>query len=218
MTHHVNNSLLIALISMLLSSVSTSRAETLDASLLDVENRWARAAYEIDEQKRGRAFRKLLDDVRSLHDSYPGRPEAAAWHGVVARTCMEAKGSRGSMSLAKEARDALLMAESLDPLVFGGLVYANLGALYSKAPSGFGGFGNRTRGIGYLWKAIVIDPEDIESNYLYAEVLLDENDLVAAREALQRASDSPTRPGHLEADRIRKLKVSNLLAKVELRQ
>jgi tetratricopeptide (TPR) repeat protein len=119
------------------------------------------------------------------------------------------------MSIAREARDALLRAESMDPLVLGGLVYANLGALYSKAPSRFGGFGNKTKGIGYLWKAIVVDPEGIDANYLYAQALLAEKDYVAAREALTRAMDAPARPDHPEADFARKLEVENLLASLE---
>ena len=159
-------------------------------------------------------MKNLLGDVRNLHTIHPGSAEAAAWHGIVARTYMEL---RGSMSLAKEARDALLAAESMDPLVLGGLVYANLGALYSEAPSWLGGFGNKTRGIGYLWKAIVVDPEGIDSNYLYARVMLDEKDYDAARDALIRAKDAPARPNNPEADIARKLEVENLLASVERR-
>ena len=118
---------------------------------------------------------------------------------------------KGSMSLAREARDALLAAESMDPLILGGLVYANLGALYSRTPSGLRGFGNKTRGIGYLWKAIVVDPEGIDSNYLYARVLLDEKEYGAARDALIRAQGAPTRLNHPEADFLRKLAGSDLL-------
>ena len=73
------------------------------------------------------------------------------------------------------------------------------------------------RGIGYLWKAIVVDPEGIDSNYLYAEVLLDEKAYSAARDALQRASDAPVRPEHPEADRARKLEVASLLGRIEHR-
>jgi len=72
-------------------------------------------------------------------------------------------------------------------------------------------------GIGYLWKALVVDPDGIDSNYLYAEVLLDEKDYPAAREALLKASGAPVRPGYPEADRARKLELATLLAMVERR-
>jgi len=217
MTNYLDRYFPILLASISLVAVETSDAQTLDESLQEIEGRWATAMYETDGRQQEKDLKKLLVDVRKLHESHPDGAEAAAWHGVIARTYMDAKGSHGSMRLAKEARDALLIAESLDPLVLGGLVYANLGALYCEVSSGFGGFGNKTRGIGYLWKAIVVDPDGIESNYLYAEVLLDEKDYPAAREALQRANDAPARPKHPEADRVRKLEVATLLAMVEHR-
>lgn len=207
----VSHCLLILVVTMSLVSARTAQAETLDESLLSVENRWAKAAYETVGRQQGRDLKTLLIDVRILHETHPDRPEAAAWHGIIARSYVDVK---GSMSIAREARDALLRAESMDPLVLGGLIYANLGALYSKVPSGFGGFGNKTKGIGYLWKAIVVDPEGIDSNYLYARVLLAEKDYDAARDALTRAKDAPARPDHPEADIARKLEVENLLAKL----
>jgi len=214
MTRQLDHSVLNWIALMLLAFASTSEAQPLEDSLHSVETRWAQAAYASAGRQQGKALKNLLTDVRSLHKSYPDRPEAAAWHGIVARTYMDV---RGSNSLAKEARDALLVAESMDPLVLGGLVYANLGALYFNVPSSLGRFGNKTKGIGYLWKAIVVDPEGIDSNYLYARLLLDEKNYSAARDALIRAKDSPARPNHPEADFARKLEVENLLASVERR-
>jgi hypothetical protein len=214
MTIKLNHCFFPSIALMLSVFASTSEAQALDDSLYSVETRWAQAAHESAGRLQGKSFRILLNDVRSLHKIHPDSAEAAAWHGIVARTYMELK---GSMSLAREARDALLAAESMDPLILGGLVYANLGALYSETPSGLRGFGNKTRGIGYLWKAIVVDPEGIDSNYLYARVLLDEKEYGAARDALIRAKDAPTRPNHPEADVLRKLEVENLLASVERR-
>lgn len=214
MIKHTGHGLLVLAVSMSLAAARPTQAESLDESLLSVENRWANAAYKTAGRQQGRALKNLLTDVRSLHSNNPNRPEAAAWHGIVARTYMDV---RGSMSLAREARDALLVAESMDPLVLGGLVYANLGALYSEVPSSLGRFGNKTRGIGYLWKAIVVDPEGIDTNYLYARVLLAEKDYGAARDALIRAKDAPARPNHPKADFARKLEVENLLASVERR-
>jgi hypothetical protein len=214
MITQIGHGLLVLAVLISLASAKPTQAESLDESLQSVENRWANAAYKTTGRQQGKALKNLLTDVRSLHSSYPNRAEAAAWHGVVARTYMDV---RGSMVLAREARDALLVAESMDPLVLGGLVYANLGALYFNVPSSLGRFGNKTKGIGYLWKAIVADPEGIDSNYLYARLLLDEKNYGAARDALIRAKDSPTRPNHPEADFARKLEVENLLASVERR-
>jgi len=214
MSRRLSHRVLTCIASMLLVSANTSEAQPLEESLYSVETRWADAAYRTTGRQQSKALKNLLADIRKLHESHPGRAEVAAWHGIVARTYMDV---RGSMSLAREARDALLVAESMDPLVLGGLVYANLGALYFNVPSSLGRFGNKTKGIGYLWKAIVVDPEGIDSNYLYARLLLDEKDYGAARDALVRAKDAPVRPNHPEADSARKLEVENLLASVERR-
>jgi hypothetical protein len=217
MSKQIHHCFLVLLVSVSLASTGIAQAQSLDDLLLNIESRWATAAFEMDGRQHQKTLKRLLDDVRDLHATHPGKPGAAAWHGIVARAYMGAKGSSGSMRLAREARDALLKAESLDPLVLGGRVYANLGSLYSKVPSSFGGFGNKTRGIGYLWKAIVVDPDGLDSNYLYAEVLLDEKDYPAARDALLKANHAPVRPGHPEADRARKLEVAALLGKLETR-
>jgi hypothetical protein len=214
MSNFVNRCFLVIFVAMPFAAVNAPHAQSLDESLLIIEDRWATAAFETQGRQQGRDLKMLLSDVRDLHNRYPDRSEAATWHGVVARTNMEV---RGSMRLAREARDALLQAESLDPLVFGGLVYANLGALYSETTSSFTGFGNKVRGIGYLWKAMVVDPDGIDSNFLYAEVLFSEKDYVAARDALLRASKTPVRSSHAKADRARKSQVATFLADVERR-
>ncbi len=212
MTRELTRCVLLGVALMSLVSARETYAQSLDDALHSVETRWAQATYESAGRQQGKALKNLLIEVRRLHEAHPDRPEAAAWHGIVASTYLD---TRESMSLAREARDALLVAESLDPLILGGLVYANLGMLYSKVPTRLGGFGNKTRAIGYLWKAIVVDPDGIDSNYLYARLLLAEKDLDGARDALIRAKDAPARPSHPEADNARKLEVDNLLAMLE---
>jgi len=212
MRNYLGLSLMMTIAAMSLAPARAARAESLDDSLLTIEDRWAVAAHETNDKRKRQNLRELLDDVRGLHKLYPEKPEAAAWHGIVARSYMDVS---ASMRIAKEARDALLVAESIDPLVLDGQVYAHLGALYSEVSSAFGGFGSKTRGIGYLWKAITVDPQGIDANYFYAELLFKEKDYVAARNVLLRANDAPERPGHPKADRARKLEVVNLLAAVE---
>jgi hypothetical protein len=202
--------IIVAAMSLLLAGVAA--AERLDESLSEIESRWATATYETAGRQKGQELRELLDDARNLHTLYPHRPEAAAWHGIVARSYMDIK---GSMSLAREARDALLDAESIDPLALDGQVYAELGALYSKVSSKLGGFGSKTRGIGYFWKALTVDPDGIDTNYLYAEAMVSEKNYAAARDALLRAKESPARLDHPKADHACQQKATILLSQVE---
>jgi len=207
----------LATLAMTVSVAEKADAQTFDETLLEIENRWAEATYQATGREKDEALEALLNDVRDLAERHPDRPEAAAWHGIIARECIESRGRSRSAKLRREAREALLKAESLDPLVLDGLVYANLGALYSETPQGFGGKGGNVKGIGYMWRAIVVDPDGLDSNYLYAELLVDEHRLEEAREILLRASTIPARPDHLRADRGRREQIIALLESVETR-
>ena len=200
---------------LIVAATAPAGAQTVDETLLDIENRWAVALYASSEQEKEVALTKLLRDVRAFAASHSDNPEAVAWHGIIARECTRAQCRSRSRKFNKEARDALLKAEALDPYALGGRIYANLGALYSQTSSAFGGFGSQVKGIGYLWRAIIIDPHGLESNYLYAELLVGENNLDEARQVLLKASATPVRPSHLLADRGRQQEILALLRKVE---
>lgn len=214
MTAKLQISHLVLFSMMLFSPLSSAHAEALDSRLKTVESHWASVSVEPNERLQIKSIRALLDDVRKIHTRYPESAKVAAWHGIVARAYTDAK---RSPRIAREARDAFLKAESLDPLVFGGLVYANLGALYTEASSKFGGFGNKTRGLGYFWKAIVVDPDGIESNYLYAKMLADEKNYQAARDTLKRAKTSSPQPLGPKAGLVRQNHIAALLEDIESR-
>ena len=205
----------LATIAMTVAVTHKASARTFDETLLEIENRWAEATYQTTGREKDKALDALLDDVRAFAERHANRPEAAAWHGIIARECIENRGRSQSTRLRREAREALLKAEALDPLVLDGLVYANLGALYSQAAPGFGVKGGNVKGIGYMWRAIVVDPDGLDSNYLYAELLVDEKRLEEAKEVLLRASTIPARPDHLHADRGRHEQILTLLERVE---
>ena len=207
----------LATVAMTVAVSEKAGAQTFDETLLEIENRWAEATYQTTGREKNEALEELLNDVRVFAERHSNRPEAAAWHGIIARECIKNRGRSRSAKLRREAREALLKAESLDPLVLDGLIYANLGALYSQTPQGFGGKGGNVKGIGYMWRAIVVDPDGLDSNYLYAELLVDEQRLEEAREILQRASTIPARPDHLRADRGRREQILALLERVETR-
>lgn len=209
--------LLLVPATLIVVATTPARAQPLDETLLDIENRWAIAMYETSGREKQKALTGLLQDARTFAASHSDSPEASAWQGIIARECIRARCGARSRNLHKEARDALLKAEALDPYALGGRIYANLGALYSQTSSKFGGFGSQVKGIGYLWRAIIVDPDGLEANYLYAELLVGEKNLVEARDVLLKASETPVRSSHLRADRGRHREIAALLQKVEKR-
>ena len=120
---------------LFVAATAPAQARTVDETLIDIENRWAIALYESSEREKQKALTRLLQDARAFAASHSDSPEAAAWHGIIARECTRSRCRARSKNLHKEARDALLRAEALDPYALGGRVYANLGALYSQPSS-----------------------------------------------------------------------------------
>lgn len=205
----------LSLLAVAAATATAARAATVDEVLVDVEQRWANAVYESTGRQKSKALATLLREVRELASTHDDNPKAVAWHGIIAHECVRIHCKSNSSNLRREARDALLKAESLGPGGLGSLVYGNLGGLYAETSSSFGGFGSKVRGIGYMWKAIVLDPEGLDANYLYAELLVDEKRYKEAHEILLKASTAIVRPGHELADRGRREQALALLSRVE---
>ena len=197
----------------LLASVP-SMADAFDDTLLDIQHRWAQANYQASGKDQKKAFAALLEDVRRFANANDNRAEALAWHGIVASTYAGVKGPFGAMSLAKEARDALLAAESLDPNALDGSVYTSLGTLYSKVPGGIIGFGDKDLARDYFQKALAANPNGIDPNYFYGEFLFEQEEYEAAKAALLKAQNAPARPERPLADEGRHEEVTALLAQV----
>jgi tetratricopeptide (TPR) repeat protein len=186
-----------------------------DSRLHDIQARWAVANYEATGSEQKAQFENLLDDARQFAQAHPERAEALAWQGIVASSYAGVKGPFGAMSLAKEARESLTSAEKLDPTVLNGSVYTSLGVLYNKVPGGIIGFGDKDVARQYLEKALAINPDGIDPNYFYGELLFEQKDYDAAREALLKARQAPPRPDRSLADSGRHREIDALLEKVE---
>jgi tetratricopeptide (TPR) repeat protein len=205
------------LAAMAAATTTPAQAADFEAELLDIQHRWAQANYALDGSGQKKAFETLLDDARRLSEENPTRAEAMVWHGIVASTYAGVKGPFGAMSLAKEAREALMHAEKADPDVLDGSVYTSLGTLYYKVPGGLIGFGDKDLAREYLEKAVAVNPDGIDSNYFYGEFLYEEADYARAKDALTKAQQAPARPDRPLADEGRKREIAVLLEKVESR-
>ena len=207
--------LVMTLVAMVFAATSLSvRAADFDEQLLDIQHRWAHANYEASGGGQKKAFAALLEDAREFAATHPDRAEALVWRGIVSSTYAGVKGPFGAMSLAKEARDALLAAEALDPTVLAGSVYTSLGTLYYKVPGGIIGFGDKELARNYLQKALQANPDGIDPNYFYGEFLFEQKEYVAAKEALLKAKAAPHRESRPLADEGRQREIAALLERV----
>jgi len=190
-------------------------ADDFTAGLSSIQQEWAAANYQTTGDARSSAFDVLVEHASALRAQYPTRVEAVAWEGIVLSSYAGEVSAMSAMKYAKAARAALEQAEQLDATALGGGVYASLGALYSKVPGGFIGFGDDKLAAQYFAKALAVDPDNIDNNYFYGEFLLEQGDYARARSVLEHALAAPTVADRPVFDAGRREEIRALLAIAE---
>ena len=188
-------------------------ADGFDDGLAAIQNEWAAANYQTAEKTaRDDAFLAVVKHAAEFRAQYPDRAEALAWEGIVLSTYAGEVSAMSAMKYAKAARAALEKAESLDGTALEGGVYASLGALYSKVPGGFIGFGDDRLAAQYFEKALAVDADNIDNNFFYGEFLLDQGDYARARTVLEHALAAPPVAERPVFDAGRRAEIRDLLA------
>jgi tetratricopeptide (TPR) repeat protein len=190
-----------------------------DAELRAIQTEWARINYEVtDKDRKVAEFEKLADRAAAFSASHPQRAEPLVWEGIVLSTAAGAKGGLGALGLAKQSRDRLEASLKIDPEALQGSAHTSLGTLYHKVPGFPIGFGSDRKAAEHLLKALQLNPDGIDPNYFYAELLFDDGQYAEAVKYLEKARRAPPRPGRETADAGRQQEVQALLAKARAAQ
>lgn len=179
-----------------------------------LQDGWAVANYELKDKEQIQAFQKLLGNCDQARREHPDSADILIWDGIIKSTYAGVKGGLGALSLAKESRDSLERALSIDSKALAGSAYTSLGTLYDKVPGWPVGFGDDKKAKALLQKALEINPDGIDSNYFYASYLLDEGDYQKAEIYLLKAQKAPPRPDRRSADQGRQQEIARDLARV----
>lgn len=193
------------------------RADTppLDADLLQIQQAWAHANYEVPAgDARVAALEQLVRRADAFAQQHPGRAEPLIWEGIVESSYAGARGGLGALRHAKAALQHLSAALDIDAKALDGSAYTSIGTLYYKVPGFPLGFGDDDKARAYLEKALQVNPSSIDQNYFYADFLYEQGDYRAALEHLERALRAPPRPNREIADRGRRAEIEALLEKV----
>ena len=145
----------------------------------------------LKKSERKAAFEALVEHADDFSARYSDQVEAVGWNGIVLSAYAGEVGAFGAMKVAKSALEALEQAEAIQANALDGGVYASLGALYSKVPGGFVGFGDDEVARAYFEKALDVDADNIDSNFFYGEFLIDQGEYEQAVAVLQRALAAP---------------------------
>lgn len=167
---------------------------------------------------RVQAFDALEKRAESFTRQHPDRAEALIWEGIIESSYAGAKGGLGALGLAKEARGNLEAALKIDPRALDGSAYTSLGTLYYKVPGFPIGFGDKDKARELLGRALELNPNGIDPNYFYGELLYEEGEYARALQYLDKAASAPARPGRELADQGRRAEIGALTAKVRAKQ
>jgi tetratricopeptide (TPR) repeat protein len=190
-------------------------AEDMRSSIGDLERQWAQISYQTPEAEQKAKFKVLTQQAEDVVKKFPGRAEPLAWQAMVLCSYAEAIGGLAAFDNVKRAHDLLLQAAKIDDTGMGGTIYGYLGTLYSKVPGWPIGFGDDKKAQSYFQKALAVDPEGLDANYLYGHYLVDTGKKDQARPYLLKARNLPPRPDHAEYDAGRRQDIEADLVKIK---
>lgn len=200
-------------IAMMLMSANLWAAPEFDEQLLALQESWAKINYEVPKKEQEKAFEKLAVEAERFVQANPTRPEPLIWKGIIVSTWAGARGGLGALGLVKEAKSLFERSLELEPNALAGSAYTSLGSLYYQVPGWPIAFGDDKMARKMLQQAIKINPEGIDSNYFYADYLMEEGDYSKAKVYFEKAMQADPRQSRPIADKGRR---NEILAKLDI--
>ena len=206
--------LIYGLITLSLTVMANLVLADINSDVSNLQTRWAEINYQLEGKTQLAAFEQLVADAEKVTHSFPQSAEGWIWSGIIKSTYAGAKGGLGALSLAKAAKADLDKAIKINPEALQGSAYTSLGSLYYSVPGWPIGFGDDKKAEQLLKQALAINPDGIDSNYFYADYLIDQKRYDDARKYLLKAQQAPARPGREVADIGRKKEIANAIASI----
>lgn len=184
----------------LLLALPVMAGGNVDSGLAQLQHEWARIYYQTPAKAQEEEMEKLTERAHQFTADNPSTAEPKIWEAIILASYAKFKGGLGALSAAKKARDLLLEAEKINPLALDGSVYTSLGSLYYKVPGFPIGFGSKKKAYASLEKALQINPDGIDPNFFYADLLSEDGEYAKAIQYYKKALAAPPRPGREDAD------------------
>ena len=182
-----------------------------------MQNQWAKFNYLTSKSSKQEGLEQLLDIANEKLAIYPDQPEILIWHAIIEASYAGSLSAINPTALGyvKSAKKHLEEAIDIDGDVLDGSAYTSLGSLYYQVPGWPIGFGDTDKANEYLKKGLALNPNGIDSNFFYADFLIDKGEIEEAKVYLTKARKAPSRPGREDADQGRRIEVLQLIEKIK---
>lgn len=211
----MTKSLILLAAGLLASWLMPTHAQAWSDDVARLQHGWAEAYYRTPEHDKLAKFEQLAAEAQAAVEHNRGRAEPMIWQAIILSSYAKFQGGLGALDKIKQARDELLAAEKIDAGALDGSVYTSLGSLYAKAPGWPLSFGDKKKAKTYLEKALQLNPQGIDPNFFYGELLAELHEREQARHYLEAAMSAPARTGREDADEGRRAEIRAALDKIE---
>jgi tetratricopeptide (TPR) repeat protein len=166
-------------------------ADAMVNTLQKIESEWALAEHTYPENNRKTAFQSLLKQTAKVANKFPSKAEPLILQACIILTRAKIENPMNALSSVHKAKNLLEKAITIDPHANQGSAMVTLGVLYYKVPSWPIAFGNNEKAKKMLENALRINPKGIDSNYFYAEFLIEQEKSEQATAFLVKALNAP---------------------------
>lgn len=203
--------LILAAISPLMAA-----AQSPTQDLAYMQRQWAVCQYQVKKEgPRESCFTDLVQRNRDALTASPDSNELKTWLGINLSSLAGVKGGIGALSLVKEARKEFEQVIDVAPKTLSGSALTSLGALYYQVPGWPIGFGDKKKARAMLKAGVAANPDGLDSNYFYADFLLDQDDERQAKVYFEKALKAPARPNRPIADAGRRAEIQQKLKELD---
>jgi tetratricopeptide (TPR) repeat protein len=157
---------------------------------------WLNVQIEQVTETQVEQYQQLISEADELTLQFPDIAESWALSGMIKSHYAERARGLPGLNSAKQARKELQHALSVDPYVFYGAAYAELGFLYQKTPGWPISFGSDKMARKLYDKALEINPNGLITNIRLGEFFFDLHDYTLAKQYLLAATQAISMGGN----------------------
>lgn len=203
------------LVALALIALATITQADEAADISHLQSRWAEVKYQTAKSDQEKAFADLATEAETLRTAHAASAPYLIWEGIIRSTYAGAKGGLGALGEVKKAKALFESAIEIDPNALSGSAYTSLGSLYYQVPGWPIGFGDDDQAEAMLLKGLVQNPDGLDSNFFYADYLLDQKDYAKSLAAFEKALQASARAGRESADVGRRGEIGEKIALIK---